>query len=60
MGLGINSKNRCGIRDHSAGNWDHKPWDWDQQYYKGIRDPVLPRNNKGHKIPKCALSGGTC
>ena len=50
MGLGINSKNRCGIRDHSAGNWDHKPWDWDQQYCKGIRDPVLRHNKKATKF----------
>ena len=24
-----------GIRDHSPGIWDHKPWDRDQQCFKG-------------------------
>ena len=27
MGSGINRKRWGGIRDHSAGIWDHKPWD---------------------------------
>ena len=61
MGSEINSKKWGGIRDHSAGIWDHKPWDRDQHCCKGIRDPVFRRNNKDHKILKCALIGGlTC
>ena len=60
MGSGINSKNWGGIRNHSAEIWDHKPWDRDQHYCKGIRDPVFRHNIKDHKILKCALIGGTC
>ena len=60
MGSGINRKRWGGIRDHSAGIWDHKPWDRDQHYCKGIRDPVFRHKNKDHKILKCALIGGTC
>ena len=61
MGSEINSKKWDGIRDHSAGIWDHKPWDRDQHYCKRIRNPVSWRNNKDHKILKCALIGGlTC
>ena len=60
MGSGINSKKWGGIRNHSAGIWDHKPWDRDQHYCKGIMDQVFRHNNKDHKILKCALIGGTC
>ena len=37
MGSGINDETSGGIRDHSAGISDHKPWDRDQYYHKGIR-----------------------
>ena len=60
MGSGINSKKCGGIRYHSTGIWDEKPWDRDQHYCKGIRDPVLRHDNKDHKILKCALIGGAC
>jgi len=60
MGSGINSKKWGGIRDHSAGIWDQKPWDRDQHYCKGIRDPVFRHDNKDHKILKCALIEGAC
>ena len=60
MGSGINSKKWGGIRYHSTGIWDHKPWDPDQHYCKDIRDPVFRHDNKDHKILKCALIGGAC
>ena len=40
--------------------WDQKPWDLDQHYRKGIRDPVFRHDNKDHNILKCALIGGAC
>ena len=58
---GSTAKNGGGIGDHSAGIWDHKPWDRDQYFCKGIRDPVFRlHEKKDHKILKRALTGGTC
>ena len=48
----INSTKLGKIRDHSAGIWDHKPWDRDQYWFFDM--------NKDHKILESTLIGRTC
>ena len=46
MGSGIKGLNRGGIRDHSAGIWDHNQWDRDQQCFSWNQGSSRPHETR--------------